>query len=155
MAKGRPKKVKSVAVPTEVVEEKPIEKVEEVATETSVTLPELPNNVPEEKVEVEQCESAVSEESCSPAVEDFIAEEPTVEEKTDPVPEVVEIPKINDVSDFVPKVSEEQKKSTRDEYKLSEMIAQLKTMPIYKYLAKSSLIRIALKKIAQQKAKTL
>ena len=154
MAKGRPKKVKSAAVPTEVVEEKPIEKVE-VATETSVTLPELPNNVPEEKVEVEQCEPAISEESCSPEVEDFVSEEPTVEEKIDPVPETVETPKINDVSDFVSKVSEEQQKSTRDEYKLSEMIAQLKTMPIYKYLAKSSLIRIALKKIAQQKAKTL
>ncbi len=154
MAKGRPKKVKSVSVPTEVVEEKPIEKVEEVVTEsiqepaaeTSPVVPELPaNNTSEVFVE----------EKVEPVVEEKVeTTEPEVKEEV--VPEAVaEMPKINDASDLVSDKSKEQKKPTRDENKLSIMIAQLKTMPMYKYLAKSSLIRIAMKKIAQQKAKTL
>lgn len=158
MAKGRPKKVKSVSAPTEVVEEKPIEKVvestEEITpVETSPVLPELSDNNTAPEVFVEVTEEPVSVEQPAPVE---VTEEKVVEktEEVESTPEVIdmEMAKVDVVSEFIKK---EEKKPTRDENKLSMVIAQLKTMPMYKYLAKSSLIRIAMKKIAQQKAKTL
>ncbi len=149
MAKGRPKKVKSVSVPTEAVEEKPVEKTEEVITETSPVLPELPegSNTTSEIFVEEKKEETV------PVIEEIVEEKPVEKaEKPDMTSDATDLPKIDNVSDFIQK---EEKKPTKDENKLSMMIAQLKTMPMYKYLAKSSLIRIAIKKIEQQKAKTL